>query len=90
MNGLIVCWQRRLSLLSVLWTVIGNDWKWPRERIAERVLRFAAPGGIVCLHDGRTIQPQPDVTETLAAVRILVPVLKDQGYEFETVEQLLS
>jgi peptidoglycan/xylan/chitin deacetylase (PgdA/CDA1 family) len=82
--------QRRLSLLGVLWTVMGNDWKWPRERIAERVLRFATPGGIVCLHDGRTTQAEPDITETLAAVRILVPVLKDQGYEFETVGQLIG
>jgi peptidoglycan-N-acetylglucosamine deacetylase len=82
--------QRRLSLLAVLWTVIGNDWKWPRERIAQQILQYASPGGIICLHDGRTIEPQPDITETLAAVRILVPVLRDQGYDFETVGQLLS
>ena len=82
--------QRRLSLLGVLWTVIGNDWKWPRERIAERVVRLASPGGIVCLHDGRTIERQPDVSETLAALRMLVPVLKDQGYRFETIGQILS
>lgn len=82
--------QRDLSLLSVLWTVIGNDWKWNRERIAARVLRMASPGGIVCLHDGRTVQRDPDVRETLAAVRMLVPVLRDQGYEFETAGGILS
>lgn len=82
--------QRRLSLLTVLWTVIGNDWKWPRERIAARVLRLASPGGIICLHDGRAVQREPDVAETMAAVRMLVPVLRDQGYSFETAGDILS
>lgn len=82
--------QRRLSLLAVLWTVIGNDWKWPRERIAARVLRLASPGGIVCLHDGRKVERNPDISETLAALRMLVPVLRDQGYSFETIGEILS
>jgi peptidoglycan/xylan/chitin deacetylase (PgdA/CDA1 family) len=82
--------QHKLSLLGVLWSVIGNDWKWPRERIAAHVLQYSDPGGIICLHDGRAVESEPDITETVAAVRLLVPVLKDQGYEFETVGQLLS
>jgi peptidoglycan-N-acetylglucosamine deacetylase len=82
--------QRKLAMLAVLWTVIGNDWKWPRERIAQRILNAATPGGIICLHDGRAVRPNPDVRETLAAVRLLIPVLKDQGYAFETIDQLLS
>ncbi len=82
--------QHNLSLLAVLWTVIGNDWKWPRERIANRVLRHACPGGIVCLHDGRRVEREPDVTETIAAVRMLVPVLRDQGFQFETIGEILS
>jgi peptidoglycan/xylan/chitin deacetylase (PgdA/CDA1 family) len=81
--------QRRLALLGVLWTVIGNDWKWPAARIAERVLRRASPGGIVCLHDGRTVDEKPDISQTLAAVRNIVPILKDNGYEFETVSDIL-
>jgi peptidoglycan/xylan/chitin deacetylase (PgdA/CDA1 family) len=82
--------QLKLSLLDVLWTVIGNDWKWPAQRIAETVLNAATPGGIICLHDGRAIKPNPDISETLNAVRALIPVLRDQGYEFETVSSLLS
>jgi peptidoglycan/xylan/chitin deacetylase (PgdA/CDA1 family) len=82
--------QRRLSLLAVLWTVIGNDWKWARERIASRIVSHACPGGIVCLHDGRTVERNPDITETLAALRMLVPLLRDQGYEFETIGDILS
>jgi peptidoglycan-N-acetylglucosamine deacetylase len=82
--------QQRLALLGVLWTVIGNDWKWPAGRIAQQVLEQASPGGIICLHDGRAVERNPDITETLAAVRRIVPVLKDKGYTFETVSDLLE
>lgn len=81
--------QKRLGLLGVMWTVIGHDWEWPGQRVAEYVLRRAAPGGIFCLHDGRDIQPRSDVSEMLSAVRRIVPILQDQGYSFETVSQLL-
>ena len=81
--------QRRLGLLGVMWTVIGHDWEWPAERIAETVLQHAAPGGIICLHDGRDVRPKPDITETLAAVRQIVPTLRALGYHFETVTSLL-
>lgn len=82
--------QRRLSLLAVLWTVIGNDWKWPADRIARRVLSSSTPGGIICLHDGRTVEERPDIQQTLAAVRTVVPILKDRGYAFETVSDLIG
>ncbi len=81
--------QKRLRLLGVMWTVIGHDWEWPADRIANLVLRKAAPGGIICLHDGRGIQPHPDISQMLAALRKIVPVLKDQGYSFETVSELV-
>ena len=81
--------QKRLGLLGVMWTVIGRDWEWPAYAIADLVLRKATPGGIVCLHDGRDIQPKPDIIETLKALRRIVPELKDAGYAFETVGALL-
>jgi len=81
--------QKHLGLLGVMWTVIGRDWEWPADRIANRILRKAAPGGIICLHDGRGVRPHPDISEMLAALRQIVPVLKDQGYSFETVSALL-
>lgn len=82
--------QQKLSLLNVLWTVIGNDWCWPAERIMRHVLQRASPGGIVCLHDGRAVQSRPDISETLTAVRKIVPVLKDQGYTFLVISDLLQ
>lgn len=81
--------QKQFDLLGVLWTVIGHDWEWPADRVARLVLRKAGPGGIVCLHDGRDVQPTPDVREMLKAVRQIVPVLKGDGFGFETVSELL-
>src|SRR5262249_5092815 len=49
--------QRRLNLLGVMWPVLGLDWKLPAGRIAGRILAGAGNGVIVCLHDGRAIQP---------------------------------
>ena len=82
--------QRRFRLLGVLWTAIGHDWEWPAQRIAAHVLRGIGPGGIVCLHDGRDIQRCVDTSETLSALRVIVPALRRAGYRFETVSELLS
>lgn len=82
--------QKRLGLLGVMWTVIGQDWRWPSERVAALVLHKASPGGIVCLHDGRGVQPHPDIGSTLDALQRIVPALKDQGYNFESVTALLK
>lgn len=81
--------QQKLSLLGVMWTVIGYDWRWPAARIADYVLARSFPGGIICLHDGRGVQSNPDISQTLLAVRKIVPVLKDLGYKFEVVSDLL-
>jgi peptidoglycan/xylan/chitin deacetylase (PgdA/CDA1 family) len=81
--------QKKLGLLGVMWTVIGHDWGWQADRIANFVLRKAAPGGIICLHDGRGVQPDADISEMLKALRQIVPALKDQGYSFDTVSELL-
>lgn len=81
--------QRTLDLLGVMWTVIGHDWEWPADRVFNLVRRKASPGGIVCLHDGRATRPNPDIEETLKAVKRLVPWLKAEGYEFERVSEIL-
>jgi len=81
--------QQKLSLLNVLWTVIGNDWRWPAWKIKRHVLSHISPGGIICLHDGRAVERNPDISETLNAVREIVPILKDEGYTFLIVSDLL-
>jgi peptidoglycan/xylan/chitin deacetylase (PgdA/CDA1 family) len=81
--------QRKLALLDVMWTVIGFDWRWSAERVASHVMCKTSPGGIICLHDGRGVERNPDISETLRAVKKIVPALRQAGYTFETVNDLM-
>lgn len=81
--------QHRLNLTGVMWTTIGRDWRWPAPRISALLLRKARNGAIICLHDGRTIQHAPDIRPTIDAVQSVIPILKERGFQFETVSQIL-
>ena len=81
--------QRDLNLMGVMWTVLGRDWKLPADGIARRVLNRTGNGAIICLHDGRGVERNPDIGQTLQAVQTLIPALQDRGFVFETVSQLL-
>lgn len=81
--------QQKLSLLGVMWSVIGNDWQWPAQRIARHVLCGTSAGAIVCLHDGRGVQPRPDTRATLESLKLIIPRLQDQGFRFEVVSDLM-
>lgn len=81
--------QQRLNLTGVMWTVIGHDWKWPAPKISELLIRRAGNGAILCLHDGRILERAPDVCATLDAVGSIIPALKERGFHFETVSQIL-
>lgn len=81
--------QARLGLTGVMWTVIGRDWRWPAGRVARRLIQGAANGGILCLHDGRTVLPAPDIRATMGALQSALPRLRERGYSFETVSEIL-
>ncbi len=76
----------RLDYIPILWTVDTTDWKKPSaEAIAETVIRNTEPGVIILCHDfvsGKSNTP--------AALRIFIPKLLEQGYEFVTVSELLQ
>lgn len=81
--------QRELSLLGAMWTVLGLDWKLPAGSITARLLRGTSNGSILCLHDGRELQPRPDARATVEAVRAAVPELQGRGFEFVTLSELI-
>jgi peptidoglycan-N-acetylglucosamine deacetylase len=81
--------QRELDLLGVMWSVLGRDWKWPAARIARLLVDRPINGDIICLHDGRGVQQNPDIRATLDALRFAIPEMKRRGFQFETVSELL-
>jgi peptidoglycan-N-acetylglucosamine deacetylase len=81
--------QRRLSLSGIMWSTIALDWKRQTPSVVSRLIRGAAPGAILCLHDGRALQRRPDIGVTLQAVRELLPKLMEQGFRFEKVTDIL-
>lgn len=79
-------WSEELAecvdLIPVLWSVDSLDWKYQNtDRVVRRVLKSVGDGDIILMHD---IFP----TTVKAALR-LVDVLREQGYQFVTVEELL-
>jgi peptidoglycan/xylan/chitin deacetylase (PgdA/CDA1 family) len=81
--------QQRLGLTGVMWTVIGRDWTLSAPSVTRRLLDGASNGGILCLHDGRTILPAPDIANTIDAVRAAIPKLLDRGFQFRTIAEML-
>lgn len=67
------------------WNVDTLDWSKPGvQTIVERILS-AQPGDIILCHDGGG-----DRSQTVEALRIALPELRARGYEFVTIDELLS
>lgn len=70
-----------LGLDIVLWTVDTQDWRMPGvDAIVNHILTNAAPGAIILMHDGGG-----DRTQTIEALQIALPQLRQQGYVFEAL-----
>ncbi|GAA3747379.1 polysaccharide deacetylase family protein [Terriglobus aquaticus] len=82
--------QRKLGVQGVTWSVIGHDWEWDRHRIAEHLIHNTEPGGIVCLHDGRDIRKEVNLSEMLAALEAVLPVWRARGLRVGTVHELMQ
>lgn len=75
----------RLRMLSVLWSVDSQDYTKPGvDQIVSNVVSAIHPGAIILMHDGGG-----DRTQTIAAVKQIIPQLRRQGYRFVTVPRLL-
>lgn len=71
----------QLGLQIVLWNVETQDWAKPGTAVVEQhLLQDVQPGRTVILHDGGG-----DRSQTVAALRLALPVLVSRGYRFEAV-----
>ncbi len=83
---------RQHGLEPIGWDVyMFDDYPTPDgERIGRAVVRAARPGSIALFHDGYTHALRHEVPETVKALHIVIPQLREKGYEFVTIPDLLG
>lgn len=85
---------RRSGRRLIGWGFFLWDWDWFRrpnpERLASRISRRAGPGSIVVLHDGDDRELRPDRLYVVRAVDALVPRLREKGFEFGNICDVLD
>jgi peptidoglycan-N-acetylglucosamine deacetylase len=82
---------RELGLQAVMWNVTGYDWNSPpAATIEKKVTRQMHGGDVILLHDGGHRALGANRAQTVIAAENLIRRYKDQGYEFVTVEEMLS
>ncbi|MEG4534017.1 polysaccharide deacetylase family protein [Microcoleus sp. D2_18a_D3] len=83
-NGLAAYAQKK-NYAVVMWSADSFDWRTLTESLIDNVMRQAKSGGIVLMHDGggnraRTVKALPDI----------IARLRNEGYSFVTVPELLQ
>ncbi len=80
----------QLGYKTVVGDVYPRDPHLPgKEKIVDRVLKRTVAGSIIILHDGGNTQ-RVDRSQTLEALAEIIPRLKNKGFEFLTLSELLS
>jgi peptidoglycan/xylan/chitin deacetylase (PgdA/CDA1 family) len=72
------------NYVNVMWSSDSFDWNDSAQQIVDNVLKTATPGGIVLMHDGGG-----DRYATVEALPEIIDQLKEEGYRFVTVNELL-
>lgn len=79
------------GLTTVGWTIDSCDWTQTlsggaqKNDIVNNVLNYVTNGSIVLMHDGGN-----DRSQTVAALPTIIQSLKNQGYQFVTVQQMIT
>lgn len=75
--------RKNMDMISVMWNVCPEDWKKTvnTEFISTFLIENAKNNGIVLLHDYQ---------KTAEALKTAIPELKNKGYEFITIEELIG
>lgn len=89
----VISTASELGMRSVGWSVMAWDWnRPPPETIRHRILRGASPGGVTLLHDGQDTEafPTADRSHTISAVPRIIERLRNDGYGFATIPELMA
>lgn len=77
---------RGLGYAIVMWSHDTSDWRRPAaSTIVQRAIANAQPGNIILMHDGGG-----DRRATVAALPQIIQTLRQQGYRFATVQELMT
>jgi peptidoglycan/xylan/chitin deacetylase (PgdA/CDA1 family) len=82
-----------LGYTIVLWTLNSKDWvTFDDKYMIKYLLRHTRPGDIILFHDsgGAFAAEGGDRHETVLAVKCLIERLKERGYSFVTLSELLQ
>jgi peptidoglycan/xylan/chitin deacetylase (PgdA/CDA1 family) len=75
----------KMDKKNILWNVDSKDYEASNSEVIENfVLEQIRPGSIILMHDGGG-----ERSRTLAATEMLIKKLKEKGYTFKTVSQLI-
>jgi peptidoglycan/xylan/chitin deacetylase (PgdA/CDA1 family) len=78
------------SLVTVTWDDAPGDWvPFSARQLVASTIAHAHPGSIILLHDGLNLARRPDRSATVAALPEIIHRLREEGYEFVTVPELL-
>lgn len=76
---------RKKKQLVVMWSADSQDYRVSSSQLVHNVLQLSKPGGIVLLHDGGGNR-----SKTVNSLPRIITELKNQGYKFVTIPELLE
>jgi chitin deacetylase len=88
LNNGLVSYAQQSKYAVIMWSADPKDWQSRRITVSgliNNVLDYAQPGGIILLHDGGG-----DRSKTVQALPKLIAELKQRGYQFVTMPELLD
>ncbi|TVR13393.1 MAG: polysaccharide deacetylase family protein [Phormidium sp. GEM2.Bin31] len=85
LNNALTPYAAAQNYAITMWSVDSSDYFLPRDGIIERVLNGIHPGAIVLFHDGGGPRHH-----TVAALPVIIKELRERGYEFVTVPELME
>jgi peptidoglycan/xylan/chitin deacetylase (PgdA/CDA1 family)/GT2 family glycosyltransferase len=83
---------RHLGYTVVTWDNMTSDWKAEKsgDEIVQTIVQRAKPGGVIVLHDGRDTRLSYDRSHMLQALPFVIETLKERGFDFVTIPELIE
>ncbi|BAY63547.1 polysaccharide deacetylase (plasmid) [Nostoc linckia NIES-25] len=86
LNNGVADYAKKNNYAVLMWSDDSIDYRRPPvSRLVNNVLKYAKPGGIVLMHDGGG-----DRSHTVKALPQIIASLKQHGYKFVTIPELLE